>query len=137
MHLKLSLNRFFIGKSGFCTLLNLTENNLMERIELYPVLTAMLHPELVVARTGVDSILAFLVRTSDIHAAAALSAFDQSREYAVVSPCVGSFPAFDLARDKLECFTVNDRLVHVLDGDPVLRLFRSYPADLEFVLGFL
>lgn len=27
--------------------------------------------------------------------------------------------------------------MHVLDGDPVLRLFRSYPADLEFVLRLL
>ena len=86
MHLKLSLNRFLIGKRGFCALLNLAENDLIERIELYPVLIAMLHAELVVARTGVDFILAFLVRTSDIHAAAALTAFDQSREYAVVSP---------------------------------------------------
>ena len=97
----------------------------------------MLHAELVVARTGVDFILALLIGSADIHAAATLPALHKSREYAVVAPRVGTLTAFDLARDKLERLTVDDRLVHILDGDPVLRLFRSNPADLELVLRLL
>ena len=97
----------------------------------------MLHAELVVARTGVDFVLAFLVSPADIHAASALPALNKSGEYAVVSPCVGTLTALDLARDKLERLAVDDRLVHILDSDPVLGLFRSYPADLELVLRLL
>ena len=85
----------------------------------------------------ISFILALLIGSADIHAAAALTALNKSGEYAVVSPCVGTLTALHLARDKLERLTVDDRLVHILDDDPVLRLFRANPADLEFVLRLL
>lgn len=97
----------------------------------------MLHPELVVARTGVDSTLPFWFARRIFMLLPHCPHLSSPREYAVVSPCVGTLTAFHLARDKLERLAVDNRLVHILDGYPVLRLFRSYPADLEFVLGFL